>query len=131
MPYYKNIYKRNSGSKYHAQKIVVDGIEFDSKREAKRYSELVLLQKCGQISDLQLQVKYELLPSQYAPDTVDKNGKIKKGKLLEREITYIADFVYKENGETVVEDAKGMRRKDYIIKRKLMLYVYRIRIKEV
>lgn len=131
MPYYKNIYKRNSGSKYHAQKIVVDGIEFDSKREAKRYSELVLLQKCGQISDLQLQVKYKLLPSQYAPDTVDKNGKIKKGKLLEREITYIADFVYKENGETVVEDAKGMRRKDYIIKRKLMLYVYRIRIKEV
>ena len=56
---------------------------------------------------------------------------MKKGKLLERECAYIADFVYTENGKIVVEDTKGLRTKDYIIKRKLMLYVHNIRVREV
>ena len=117
--------------KYHNRKLTIDGIAFDSKKEAYRYQELKLLEKAGEISGLQLQVKYILIPAQYEPDTIGKRGGIKKGKLIERECSYIADFVYQENGETVVEDTKGMRTKDYIIKRKLMLWVHGIRIREI
>lgn len=117
--------------KYHNSKVVIDGITFDSKKEAIRYQELKLLQTAGEISGLKLQVKYTLIPAQYEPDTIGKRGRIKKGKLIERECSYIADFVYFENGYTVVEDTKGVRTKDYIIKRKLMLWVHGIRIKEI
>lgn len=117
--------------KYHNRKATINGITFDSKKEAHRYQELKLLEKAGEISGLQLQVKYVLIPAQYEPDTVGNRGGIKKGKLIERECSYIADFVYQENRETVVEDTKGMRTKDYIIKRKLMLWVHGIRIREV
>lgn len=117
--------------KYHNRKVTIDGITFDSKKEAHRYQELKLLEKAGEISGLRLQEKYILIPAQHEPDTVGKRGGIKKGKLIERECSYIADFVYQENGEIVVEDTKGMRTKDYIIKRKLMLWVHGIRIREV
>lgn len=117
--------------KYHNRKITIDGNTFDSKKEANRYNELKILEKAGEISGLQLQVKYILIPEQREPGTIGKRGGIKKGKLIERECSYIADFVYQENGETVVEDTKGMRTKDYIIKRKLMLHVHGIRIREV
>ena len=117
--------------KYHNRKVTIDGITFDSKKEAYRYKELKLLQKAGEISDLRLQVKYILIPAQHKPDRIGKRGGIKKGKIIERECSYIADFVYQENGETVVEDTKGMKTKDYIIKRKLMLYIHGIRIREV
>ena len=117
--------------KYHNRKVTIDGITFDSKKEASRYCELKLLQQAGEISDLRLQVKYVLIPAQREPDTIGKRGGIKKGKLIERECSYIADFAYQENGKTVVEDTKGMRTKEYIIKRKLMLWVHGIRIKEV
>lgn len=117
--------------KYHNRKVTIDGITFDSKKEANRYQELKLLQKAGEISDLRLQVKYILIPAQYKPDRIGKRGGIKKGKIIERECSYIADFVYQENGETVVEDTKGIKTKDYIIKRKLMLYIHGIRIREV
>ena len=117
--------------KYHNKKIVIDGQVFDSKKEGYRYRELMLLERSGQITDLQRQVKYTLIPAQREPDTIGKRGGVKKGKLIEREVSYIADFVYRENGELVVEDTKGIRTKDYIIKRKLMLYVHRIRIKEI
>ena len=60
-----------------------------------------------------------------------KKGGVKKGKVIEQKCSYIADFVYTENGEKVVEDTKGFRTKDYIIKRKLMLYIHGIRIQEV
>ena len=107
------------GSKYHAQKTMVDGILFDSKREAERYQELKLLEKTGWIQNLQRQVKYELIPP------------LKKtGEKTERAVTYTADFVYEENGETVVEDVKGMRTKEYRLKRKLMIWRYGIWIKE-
>lgn len=118
-------------SKYHNKKVVVDGKTFDSRKEAKRFTELSLLEKAGVISDLQRQVKFVLIPTQREPDTVGARGGIKKGKVIEKECAYIADFVYQENGTKVVEDTKGVRTKDYIIKRKLMLYVHRIRIKEV
>lgn len=106
--------------KYRNKKVIVDGITFDSKREAKRFHELKELEKAGRISDLEMQVKFELIPSQ----RID-------GKVVERACTYKADFVYKENGETVVEDTKGYRTPDYIIKRKLMLYIHGIKVREI
>ena len=107
-------------SKYHSKKITRDGITFDSVKEYKRYQELALLERAGQVSDLQRQVKFELIPSQRI-----------NGKVVERACTYIADFVYYQDGRKVVEDTKGFKTKDYIIKRKLMLHVHGIRIKEV
>lgn len=107
-------------SKYHSRKITKDGITFDSVKEYRRFCELSLLERAGAIADLKRQVKFELIPSQ----RVD-------GKAVERPCTYVADFVYQEGGKTVVEDTKGFKTKDYIIKRKLMLWVHGIRITEV
>lgn len=123
-------------NKYNAKKVVIDGIEFDSKKEAKRYQELLLLQKAGEIYMLERQKVYELLPAQREPDTVGKRGGVIKGKLLERAVDYVADFVYtNKNGETVVEDVKGFREgvayAVFVLKRKLMLYRYGIKIIEV
>ena len=113
--------------KYGNKKTVLDGREFDSKKEAGRYITLKSLEKDGKINDLKLQVKYLLIPTQYeVPDE-----KKKKRKVLERECSYYADFVYYKDGKIIVEDTKGMRTPEYIIKRKLMLYVYGIKIKEV
>lgn len=106
--------------KYHNKKVTINGETFDSKKEAARWQELLLLQRAGKISHLNRQVAYELIPSQY----ID-------GTCVERAVKYVADFVYKENGQLIVEDTKGMRTPEYIIKRKLMLSVYGIRIKEV
>ena len=111
-------------SKYKNHKVEVDGIVFDSKREATRYKELLLLEKAGAINTLQRQVKFVLIPSQYAVESG-------KRKCIERECTYIADFTYIQDGELIVEDTKGFKTKDYIIKRKLMLHVHGIRISEV
>ncbi|MBR2540381.1 MAG: DUF1064 domain-containing protein [Mogibacterium sp.] len=123
---------KGNKSKYGAKKTVVNGIEFDSKKEAKRYTELHLLETAGAISDLQMQVKFVLIPAQREPDSVGPKGGIKKGKVIEREVDYIADFVYKDSsGETVVEDTKGFRTTDYILKRKMMLFFHGIRIVEI
>ena len=92
--------------------------------------ELRILEKAGQITGLRRQVRFLLIPEQREPDTVGPKGGVKKGKVLERAVYYVADFVYEEVGGTVVEDAKGMRTKDYIIKRKLMLERHGIRIRE-
>ena len=110
-------------SKYGAQKTESDGIVFDSRHEAMRWRELTLLQVAGEIADLRRQVKYILVPAQAGED----------GKIAERAVIYVADFVYRDahSGDTVVEDAKGMRTRDYIIKRKLMRYVHGIEIREV
>ena len=119
-------------SKYGANKAVVDGITFDSRHEARRYSELKLLERAGEISDLELQVKFVLIPAQKEPDRIGARGGVIKGKTIERECSYIADFVYKDkSGVQVVEDAKGMKTEVYKIKRKLMLFVHGIQIKEV
>ena len=112
--------RKGNDVKYGNKKTKVNGIAFDSKKEAERYSVLMIMQRAGEISGLELQKKFLLLPNQY-----------RDNKLVERAVKYKADFVYQKNGETVVEDTKGMRTKDYIIKRKLMLYVHGIRIKEI
>ena len=120
--------------KYHSKKTVIDGITFDSKKEAERYSELKLLERCGAISNLEFQKVYELIPAQYEfYERYGKNGqRLKDGKrCLERSCIYKADFVYIENGKTVVEDVKGFRTEEYKIKKKLMLYIHGIKIKEV
>lgn len=122
----------SNGSKYNAKKVEYNGMTFDSKRELKRYKELELLQEAGEISDLQRQVKYVLIPTQREPDIIGKRGGVKKGKVIEHECSYTADFTYlDEDGDLVVEDSKGFRTKDYAIKRKLMLYVHGIKITEV
>lgn len=124
-------------SKYGNRKITKNGMTFDSLHEYKRYSELSLLERAGAIRDLRRQVRYVLIPVQRSVSSEmykkgEKAGEPKPGKLLEREVVYIADFVYLDaEGNTVVEDAKGLRTKDYIIKRKLMLYVYGLRVLEV
>lgn len=117
--------------KYKSRAVVVDGIKFDSKKEAHRYKELKFLEDIGRIQNLELQKKFELLPTQREPKTMTKTGKEKLGNVIERPVYYIADFVYTKDGETVVEDTKGFRTTDYIIKRKLMLYVYGIKIIEI
>ena len=117
-------------SKYGNKKVTVNGVTFDSKKELYRWGELCLMEAHGDIANLQRQIKYVLIPAQYEPDTIGKRGGVKKGKLIERECSYIADFTYIENGRVVVEDVKGLRTPDYVIKRKLMLQEYGIRIKE-
>ena len=124
-------WKNYSSNKYGSKKVEVNGIVFDSKKEAKRYSELLLLEKAGAIRNLQRQVKFVLIPAQREQDIIGKRGGRKPGKLIEKECAYIADFVYQEAGKTVVEDTKGFRTKDYIIKRKLMLHEHGIRIREI
>lgn len=129
---------RRNGTKYNAQKVTVDGITFDSRKEANRYCELKLLERGHVITDLRLQVEFELIPNQYiTEERYGKNGRRLKDKqiLLEQKCVYRADFCYIDNetGEQIVEDTKSpaTRTKDYIIKRKLMLHVYGIRIREV
>ena len=100
--------------KFGNVKTVIDGIKFDSKKEAKRYAELKLLERTNVISNLQLQVTYELIPSQKG---TERN---------ELPVKYIADFVYKEKNQTIIEDVKGYRETLYVIKRKLMLERYGI-----
>ena len=92
-----------------------------------------LLEKAGSIKDLATQVKFVLIPAQREPDTQGARGGKVKGKLIERECAYLADFCYTDTatGQMIVEDTKGMKTKEYIIKRKLMLYLLGIRIKEV
>ena len=118
-------------AKYHSRKITRNGITFDSVKEYRRFCELSLLEKAGAITDLKRQVEYVLIPAQREPDGIGVRGGVIKGKTIEQKCSYVADFVYTENGVTVVEDTKGFRTKDYIIKRKLMLWVHGIKIREV
>ena len=117
--------------KYNNKKVIVNGIKFDSQKEAKRYQELSLLEKAGAISDLQTQVKFLLIPTQYEIVERSADGRPIVTRCIERECSYYADFVYFQNGEQVVEDTKGFKTPEYIIKRKLMLFKYGIKINEV
>nr|UVX65820.1 MAG: protein of unknown function (DUF1064) [Bacteriophage sp.] len=105
-------------NKYHAKRTSVDGITFDSKREADRYLVLKSMEEDGAIEDLRRQVRYELIP---AFDVDDKHY---------RPVFYVADFVYVENGKEVVEDVKGMRTDTYRLKSKLVAYRYGVNIRE-
>ena len=126
----------NKTNKYSNKKVTVDAETFDSKKECRRYFELQLLQKAGRIKNLERQVKYVLIPAQYVNfERFGKKGqRLKDGeRLLEKECAYIADFKYQDahTGELIVEDTKGFKTDAYIIKRKLMLHVYGIQIKEI
>ena len=103
-------------NKYGAKKVTApDGQKFDSKKEYKHYVVLKLLERAGKISDLQRQVRFELIPKQ--------DG--------ETACHYVADFVYQKDGKRIVEDVKGYKTEVYKIKKKLMLYVHGIKIQEV
>ena len=109
-------------SKYGNKKTVVDGITFDSKKEANRYCQLKMLERAREISQLELQHEFELIPRQAKGE----------GIRSERACKYRADFYYvTKDGNQIVEDVKGKRTKDYIIKRKLMKYRYGIDVVEV
>ena len=129
-------YRRSKSNKYGARKAVIDGEMFDSRKEARRWQELRLMERKGLISNLQRQVKFELIPNQYEPTGEyyvrgEKKGQPKQ-KLIERSCVYVADFVYRDSdGKQIVEDTKGIRTKEYIIKRKLMFFVHKIKIKEI
>ena len=113
-------------SKYHSRKVrTSDGVEHDSRKEALRWEYLKRMEGLGTIKDLRRQVKYILIPSQ--KEVVDG-----KAKTIEQAVAYVADFVYTDwNGKVVVEDVKGYRTREYTIKRKLMLYIHKIKITEV
>lgn len=126
-------------SKYRSEKITRDGMTFDSLKEYRRFRELSLLEKAGEITELKMQVSFELIPAQFEEiptGEIYKRGERKgqpkmKRICVEQSVIYVADFVYIENGKKVVEDTKGFKTKDYVIKRKLMLYVHGIKIKEI
>lgn len=119
-------------SKYNAKKITNEQGTFDSRREYRRYTALRALEEQGVIENLERQKKYVLIPAQREPDGVGKRGGIIRGKLIERECSYYADFTYYDTRTKsyVVEDSKGYRTPDYKIKKKLMLWVYKIRVIE-
>jgi len=109
----KNIFEPKNRNKYNNQKTIVDGIEFDSKKEADYYCRLRLLKKAGEIKDIGLQQKYILQPG------FEKNG------IKYQPIVYIADFVITNNdGTTEVIDTKGVETQVFRIKKKLFEYVY-------
>ncbi len=99
-------------SKYNNKKTVVNGIKFDSQKEGLRYMTLVLLESTGQISDLELQPRFEIIPKHTF------NGK------TQRKRSYVADFRYKQGDDTVVEDVKGFKTAVYKLKRALFLTQY-------
>lgn len=110
-------------TKYGNHKTEVDGIAFDSKKEARRYAELRLLERAGEIQLLRTQPKFNLLPSKRRPDGV-----------MERSLSYTADFEYRDKaGQVIVEDCKSpaSRTQQYVIRRKLMLYLFGIAVREV
>ncbi len=130
-------------NKLNAHKVEYDGFTFGSKKEAIRWAELKLLERSGHISDLQRQVPFELIPAHFEEVPTgefykrgSKKGQPKTKKVcIENAVKYVADFVYMQNGKKVVEDTKGCRvgitYNYFVLKRKLMLWVHGIRIREV
>ena len=130
-----SVITKSKKTKYNSRKIAVDGISFDSAKEARRYNELKLLQDAGEISGLELQKKFVLIPAQREVIGTKKNGQ-PITKCIERECAYIADFCYLDHEKRYhVEDVKGYKKSKaydvFVIKRKLMLYVHGIKIEEV
>ena len=116
-------------SKYGNRKVKRDGMVFDSKREADRWNELKLLEKAGEIYGLKRQVEFVLLDKQYSKTEFTKRG---KPRVAEKKLSYVADFTYfNKDHEYIVEDAKGFRTESYRIKKKLMLFIHGISLKEV
>lgn len=123
-------------NKYHAKKKTVDGITFDSTSEANYYEKYRDMEKAGEIQNLRLQVPYELIPAIWEEyDEVvhlkTKDKVVHRRKLKQRAVTYIADFVFDQDGQTKVIDVKGRKTKEYILKKKMMLALKGIEITEV
>ena len=122
-------------SKYGNRKVTIEGINFDSEREAKRYSILKEHQNKGDISDLKLQVVYELIPAIKELKTVVlKTKTIQKEVTIQQAITYRCDFTYVKDEKLIVEDVKispKMLPPEYKLKKKLLRYVHGIDIREV
>lgn len=109
-------------NKYGNKKVIVNGIKFDSKLEARRYCELKLLERAKEIKDLRRQVEFELQPS------------YKKNNKIIRSINYVADFVYYDvkRRKTIIEDTKGFKTEIYKLKKKIFEYKYPdLEIKEI
>lgn len=118
--------------KYHNKRVEYNGLMFDSLKEKRRYCELLLLQKRGIISDLRLQVPFELIPAIYEDSEKQLKTKTKIiSRCVQRAVSYVADFVYTSDGQTIVEDTKGFRTKEYELKKKMMRAFLGITIKEV
>ena len=130
-------------SKYHSRKITRDGVTYDSLKEYRRFCELSLLLRAGAITGLQRQVSFELIPAQYEDIPTgevyqrgEKRGQPKMKRVcVEQSVCYVADFVYYKDGKRTVEDVKGYKQSTayavFVLKRKLMLYIHGIKIKEV
>lgn len=123
-------------SKYGAEKTVVDGMTFDSRKEADRWCELRLLERAEQIKNLRRQVEYVLITEKREPPTVGKRGGVKEGRVIQKAVKYRADFVYEsKDGKTVVEDVKGYKGGGayavFAIKKKLMREVFGIEVQEI
>ena len=122
-------------SKYGNRKVTIEGINFDSEREAKRYLILKEYQNKGDISDLKLQVVYELIPAIKELKTVVlKTKTIQKEVTIQQAITYRCDFTYVKDEKLIVEDVKispKMLPPEYKLKKKLLRYVHGIDIREV
>ena len=128
-------FKREKGKKYNNTKVEYNGIKFDSKKEMQRYLVLKDAEDKGIISDLRLQVKYELIPSikeEYIEHLKTKD-KVKT-RTLQLPITYTCDFQYTKNGELVIEDVKAspkMLPKEFTLKEKLLFWRYGIKIRKI
>ena len=120
-------------SKYGSKKVAYDGMEFDSKKEMYRYIRLKSMQEEGLISDLRMQVPFEIIPAVYEEETIQLKTKVKTvTKCVQRATYYLADFVYRDKeGNEVVEDVKGLRTDYYLLKKKMMRAFLGITIKEV
>lgn len=132
---FRRDFKREKGKKYNNTKVEFDGIKFDSKKEMQRYLVLKTAEEKGLISNLQLQVRFELIPAvkeEYIEHLKTKD-KIKT-RTLQLPITYTCDFQYLKDGQLVVEDVKAspkMLPKEFILKEKLMFALKGIKIKKV
>ena len=120
-------------TKYHNKKVKYAGLEFDSKKEMYRYIRLLSMQEEGLISELRLQVPIEIIPPVYDTIEVQLKTKVKQvQKLVQKAAHYVADFVYKDkDGNEIVEDTKGFRTKEYLLKKKIMRAYLGITINEI
>lgn len=120
-------------AKYGSKKVTYNGIDFDSKKEMYCYIRLKSMQDEGEISDLRLQVPFEIIPAVYETQEVQLKTKVKVvTKCIQRAAYYVADFVYTDkDGNQVVIDAKGFRPYEYELKKKMMRAFLGITIKEV
>ena len=120
-------------SKYGNKKVTYDGMKFDSEKEMYRYIRLKSMQEEGLISDLRMQVPFEIIPAVYEEETIQLKTKVKTiTKCVQRAAYYVADFVYKDqDGNEIILDTKGYRTKEYLLKKKMMRAFLGITIKEV